>query len=215
MSFHETAVAACNQALAYLRQDDSITLAQLNGGSSDGVNAAIARKCRYVYDSARLEVLMSYDWNFARREVSVGFAPSGRPREFRFAMPFGAAKLVRVRGEGREDDLRYRVVGDVVYCEGKPRVVEYQEDVEDLDRWPPLLRRAFVYCLARDLAIPVTGRQSDLKNMDALYQDKLKLAVLADAREEQPNPWEEAHYPKAMRGGRRGNLRFQISDLRR
>ena len=205
MSFHETAVAACNQALAYLRQDDSITLAQLDGSSSGGANAAIARKCRYVYDSARLEVLMSYDWNFARREVAVGFAPSGRPREFRFTMPFGAAKLVRVRGEGREDDLRYRVVGDVVYCEGRPRVVEYQEDVEDLDRWPPLLRRAFVYCLARDLAIPVTGRQSDLKNMDELYRAAIRPLSTSDARETHPDPWKEGYYPAAMRGagGRR------------
>ena len=198
MTFEEADLEACREALTLLRQDLPLTLDELN--DADTANA-VARKCRAVYAAARLEVLIGHDWNFARREVAVGWAPSGRSREFRFAMPNGAAKLVRVSGEDGEESLHWRVVEDSVFADGKPKTVEFTEDVEDLARWHPLVRRAFVYCLARDLAIPVTGRQSDLKNMEALYQDKLKQAVLADAREEQPDPWEEAYYPKAMRGG--------------
>ena len=199
MTFAEADLEVCREALTLLRQDQPLTLDELN--DADTANA-VARKCRAVYVPARLEVLIGHDWNFARREVAVGWAPSGKPREFRFAMPSGAAKLVRVSGEDGEESLHWRVAGESVFADGKPKTVEFTEDVEDLARWHPLVRRAFVYCLARDLAIPVTGRQNDLKSMDALYQDRLKQAVLADAREEQPNPWEEAYYPKAM-GARR------------
>ena len=212
-TFDAEDLKVCQEALTLLRQDQPLTLDELN--DADTANA-VARKCRAVYESARLEVLIGHDWNFARREVAVRAAPGGRPGEFRFAMPAGAAKLVRVLGTDGEERLHWRVAEDSVFADGLPAAAEFTEDVADAGRWHPLVRRAFVHCLARDLAIPVTGRQSDLKNMDALYQDKLKLAVLADAREEQPNPWEEAHYPKAMRGGSpRRNFRFQISNLRR
>lgn len=204
MIFEEADLEACQEALTLLRQDLPLTLDELNDAETAN---AVARKCRAVYEPARLEVLIGHDWNFARREVAVGWAPSGRPHEVRFAMPSGAAKLVRVNGEDGGEALHWRVAEDSVFADGRPTTVEFTEDVEDLERWHPLVRRAFVYCLARDLAIPVTGRQNDLKSMEALYQDKLKLAVLADAREEQPDPWEEAYYPKAMvarRNCRRG-----------
>lgn len=46
------------------------------------------------------------------------------------------------------------------------------------------LRQLLVYSLARELAIPVTGRQEDLKTVDALYNSKLKVAIAKDLQEE-------------------------------
>ena len=36
-----------------------------------------------------------------------------------------------------------------------------------------LLRSLLVYSMAHELAIPITGRQEDLKTIDALFRDKL------------------------------------------
>ena len=50
----------------------------------------------------------------------------------------------------------------------------------DLSDWSPMLLNALVYCTARELAVPIAGRQGDMQNMHALYQDKLRQAKLAE-----------------------------------
>lgn len=57
-------------------------------------------------------------------------------------------------------------------------------DVEDGIPVQPMLRQLLVYSMARELAIPVTGRQEDLKTIDALYQQKLEVAVAKDLEDE-------------------------------
>lgn len=52
------------------------------------------------------------------------------------------------------------------------------------DGWPADTRNALVYCLARELAVPVAGRVEDMKNCDALYQSKLRDARVHDLEEE-------------------------------
>ena len=49
--------------------------------------------------------------------------------------------------------------------------------------WPKQIRAAFVALLARELALPVTGRQEDLKAMHELYKMKLLEAVKKDFEE--------------------------------
>ena len=55
---------------------------------------------------------------------------------------------------------------------------------DDLARWPEDVRNALVYCLARELAIPIAGRVADMQNLDALYRDKLRKAVVRDLEDE-------------------------------
>lgn len=45
-------------------------------------------------------------------------------------------------------------------------------------------RQLLVYSLARELAIPVTGRQEDLKTVDSLYTAKLRQGIAKDLEEE-------------------------------
>ena len=56
-------------------------------------------------------------------------------------------------------------------------------DAEDIMLWPRQIRAAFVALLARELAIPVTGRQEDLKAMYELYTMKLGEAIRKDFEE--------------------------------
>ena len=55
--------------------------------------------------------------------------------------------------------------------------------VNDIPSWPYAVRNAVVYCLARELAIPIAGRIEDMKNYDALYRDKLMQAMLRELNE--------------------------------
>ena len=55
-------------------------------------------------------------------------------------------------------------------------------DASNVKMWPRQIRAAFVALLARELAIPVTGRQEDLKAMHELYEMKLADAKVWDWR---------------------------------
>lgn len=51
-------------------------------------------------------------------------------------------------------------------------------DVEKVLAWPQKLKNALVYCLARELAVPIAGRVADMRDCDALYRDKLLQAKM-------------------------------------
>ena len=53
----------------------------------------------------------------------------------------------------------------------------------DIATWAADVRNALVYCLARDLAIPIAGRIADMQNIDVLYRDKLNKAIIRDLNE--------------------------------
>ena len=54
----------------------------------------------------------------------------------------------------------------------------------NLTKWPGNIKGVLVYCLARELAIPIAGRIADMQNLDALYRDKLRKAIIKDLEEE-------------------------------
>lgn len=54
----------------------------------------------------------------------------------------------------------------------------------DLTHWPDNIKNVLVYCLARELAIPLTGRIADMQNIDALYREKLRRAIVRDLEDE-------------------------------
>ena len=55
---------------------------------------------------------------------------------------------------------------------------------ENIAEWPGDVRSALVYCLARELAIPIAGRHADMQSADALYRDKLQKARIRDLEDE-------------------------------
>ena len=60
--------------------------------------------------------------------------------------------------------------------------LDAQGDAADITLWPRQIRAAFVALLARELALPITGRQEDLKAMHELYEMKLAEAKAWDWR---------------------------------
>ena len=72
--------------------------------------------------------------------------------------------------------------GLLVAAHGWNALVLTDGDNPNVNTWPKQIRAAFVALLARELAIPVTGRQEDLKAMHELYEMKLADAKVWDWR---------------------------------
>ena len=65
----------------------------------------------------------------------------------------------------------------------------------DATNWTAPMRTALVYCVARELAIPLAGRVEDLKNWDQLYRDKLMQARVAALQTELDAVSDTLHKP--------------------
>ena len=65
----------------------------------------------------------------------------------------------------------------------------------DATNWSDTMRTALVYCVARELAIPLAGRVEDLKNWDGLYRDKLMQARVAALQTELDAVSDTLHKP--------------------
>lgn len=48
------------------------------------------------------------------------------------------------------------------------------------DNWGEDAKNALIYCVARELAVPIAGRTEDMKNLHSLYQEKLRVARIHD-----------------------------------
>lgn len=199
MSIHESALGVCREALSELRQDAVLTMEQLTGVRE----SASGRKCRMAYEPARIQVLLARAWNFCRRRVRVCSAGGCPGDAWSCTVPDEALRVVAAFDMcGRKLD-GWAMYEDRVLRSLEPvSEVEYVVDMQDVDRWPPLVRRAFVKLLARELAIPITGRNSDLQIADKLYKEALREAALADARENKPGRevWGPNVYADAIRG---------------
>lgn len=201
MALHQSALKVCNEALSTLRQDRELTYAQLEGTEE----SAAGRKCRALYESSRLEVLQGHDWNFVRRRVPLACRFDHRMGLHVAGLPGDVMRVVAVFGpDGRKLEGWETGPDGEVYSREPIASVVYVDDAKDVDRWPPLVRQALVLCLARNLAIPITGRNNDLSVCDNLYGRALKQAVLSDARENKPGPevWGRNVYADAIGGDR-------------
>ena len=158
----------CQEALALLRQEIKLTEGFSSGGES---LTKIENACLRVYDYARRSFLAVHDWNFARRRAS-----------FQSVKPLGALRVTDVT-DATGASVMWRIDGESVIAGADAAETVYTVDAEDVTTWPILARAAFAAFLARELCIPVSGRQEDLKAIDALSAEKMNAARLADLRE--------------------------------
>jgi len=170
----------CQEALALLRQETKLAEGFSEGrGTPTKAEAA----CLRTFGYARRAFLAMHDWNFARATADVASAPAGETVEF--AKPEDAIRVVDVI-DAYGETVRWRLDGTLIVADTLAAKVVYTSDDEPADGWPPLARAAFVAYFARELCIPVAGRQEDLKALDALFGERLAAARLADLREGHP-----------------------------
>ena len=178
----------CQEALALLRQEVALSpgFSQENY-AMPRTKAEIA--CRRVFDYVRRAFLALHEWGFAR--VSAAYAPR---------RPEGAIRVVDVV-DSDGATVRWRVDGEDITAEDSAATLVYTGDTSAVVDWPPLARSAFVAFLAKELAIPVTGRAEDLKATDALSAERLNAARLADLREGEPEDGPAAEALALLRRG--------------
>lgn len=178
----------CQEALALLRQEVALSPGfSREDYAMPRTKAEIA--CRRVFDYVRRAFLALHDWGFAR--VSAAYAPR---------RPEGAIRVVDVV-DSDGATVRWRVDGEDITAEDSAATLVYTGDTSAVVDWPPLARSAFVAFLAKELAIPVTGRAEDLKATDALSAERLNAARLADLREGEPEDGPAAEALALLRRG--------------
>lgn len=150
----------------------------------DSITDAVSAKSNRIYDEAKRTFLVMRDWSFARVVAEVTIDQSTYTGLI--ARPQNMINIVDVRSADKR--LGWSIFGDKIKLHDTPAETVDVIGTADVDaeKFSPVAYSAFVAYLARELAIPVTGRQKDLEAAAALYAEKLKAAALADYREGNP-----------------------------
>lgn len=174
---HPTSKALCQEAMGILRQEQ--TLHEITPTAPSKVE----RVCYRFYETSRKEVLSTYGWSFVREEVKVS-APSGEDAgRFVYPIPGDAMTILACYGEsGHKVEYTTRSNGRIYSAEPLSRIV-YIVDEEDLGFWPSNARKAFAYCLAKNVCMEITGRLQDLQFVTKQFEEIEQKARTEDARQ--------------------------------
>ena len=158
-------------------------------------------------DSARYAVLSDHDWNFARAEELVPSCevPHGcGPYPFASEIPPCCAHLEAVFSHGgRLDDWKV-FEGRIIVALFPVVSIVFTRDDRKPEKWPPLVRRAFLFRLAADVSqteVPKLFNAMEAKAAEALVEARAR-----DARESNTprDAWGRNYHVDAMRGIRPG-----------
>lgn len=154
------------------------------------------------------EILAAFPWGFALEEEVTVSVPHGTPGSgeygFEAQVPLDSLRIVSVHG--RDGELAHvEELGGVLRSHEPIVRIVYVRDIEDLDRFPPGIRRLVVLKLAADLAKTVAAKPENRELQERLYRDALEEAKVRDARGSNPTPrslWGGNFYVEQMDAGR-------------
>ena len=158
-------------------------------------------------DSARYAILTDHAWNFAHAEDLVPSCevPHGcGPYPFASEIPPCCAHLEAVFSHGgRLDDWKV-YEGRIIVARQPVVSIVFTRDDKRPEKWPPLVRRAFLFRLAADVSqteVPKLFEAMEAKAAEALAEARAR-----DARESNTprDAWGRNHHVDAMRGIRPG-----------
>lgn len=145
---------------------------------------AVTRRVEANRDHARAEIMAAHNWSFCRDEMQVESCVCSAGE---IGYPFSCelpAKCVRplecYDQTGRPAD--WKIVGRQIRSVFPIVNILYIRNEERLDRWPPLVRSAYVSLLASDIAATVAGSSAEAQRLRQLYERDLETAKLSDSR---------------------------------
>jgi len=154
-------------------------------------------------EGARNEVLLAKDWNFAHAKVE--FTCGDYPKWVNVTEGM-FPEMVKIRTV--KDCMgwpigSWRVSGNLIEANEPISSVEYTKDVKDLKRWTPLVKRALIACILRDMAGSIEIAKMSVETLHQLYQNKLAEAAMHDACETRPGAdcWGRNEYADRIRCG--------------
>lgn len=174
-------VELVNQALDHLGKD---RIASLNE------NSTAARKANEILERVLRSALSRSHWTFSRRLQSLaGLTNDWEERwGFKYDLPNDMATFVRIVPRvdvpNTEPQVPHQLMGGAVYCNEPTAKAEYVYSSTDTLVWPQPFLDACAFLLARDLAMPLTRKQSLWADMNQAYEFQLGAAVEHDAGQE-------------------------------
>lgn len=174
---HESCLALCQEAMGALRQEQ--TLKEITPTAPSKVE----RVCYRFYETSRHEVLTSYGWSFVREEKTRCSQCGESQERLKYAIPGDSIRILACYGEsGHKVEFTTRSDGYIYSAEPVRRIV-YIVDEEDVDKWPVKVRKTFALCLAKNVAMEITGRLQDLQFVTQQYNAAMQEARTEDARQ--------------------------------
>lgn len=145
---------------------------------------AATRRIDANKERARDEVLAAHNWSFARMEwlvMSCGCEPGDGPYRFTTPAPPKCARILECYGhDGRRAD--WKLVGQTIRSVEPVNCVIYLRNEERTEKWPPMVRSAYISLLAADVAAQITGSSAEADRLRRIYERDLDSAKLADSR---------------------------------
>lgn len=198
-------VDICNQALYRLGEVNPIT--------SMDERSAEAETLRSVYGASRDALLSAFPWPWAKRVVPLALlsAESHPFWRYTYAYPPGCLRVLalfnevepaRYRGESElptEYELTSGASGRRILSNLDGARCTYIHRVEDPLLWDPLFRQAFIARLAADVALPITGSDTRMRELQDLAQRAYYSAIASMAAESREYKRRRGRYVKARR----------------
>lgn len=182
-------IEICNLALSRLGNSRSIN--SLSEQSKE------ANLCSLHYDTARMEVLADFDWNFAIKRVAL--ADTGLPPpdwQFAYRYPTDCMRIAEIMVPGcRVVPERFRVqyevgsdaagTGRLIYTDQEDAWLKYVADVTDPNMFDALFRSALSWKIASEIGMPLASAPALVQNALTMYSQIIRSAGSRSLNESQ------------------------------
>jgi len=187
-------VALCNRMLTRLGVNQ---ISSLDDSSRE------ARLIKANFDYLRDDVNALHPWGFAMKQVEMaqdGTAPVWGAT-YRYALPSDYLGFISTKTEIEGGDEPFRIQGDYLITNAATVKIEYCSRVEDINKWPTLVRDAFVSRLQAELVGALTDGKMGSDRFFKIYQEKISTAMAYDAAEHTPREFYIDEWLGARYGG--------------
>ncbi|MGL3999850.1 hypothetical protein ACR3LR_08525 [Pantoea eucalypti] len=182
-------IEICNIALS--RLGNSRTINTLSEKSKE------AGLCDLHYDSARLEVLADFDWNFAIKRVALADTSSA-PSDWQYAYryPTDCQRIVDILVPGMRNPpercrIEYQIgassdgTGKLIFTDQENAWLRYVCDIKDPNMFDPLFRSALSWKLASEVGMSLSSAPNLVQNCLTMYSQTIRSAGSRSLNESQ------------------------------
>ena len=168
----DEAVGIANMALTMLGEEPILALNE---------DSKPARFCNTNYDNVRKQVLRAGRWNCATKRATLAQLADDPVWGFtrQFQLPSDFLRL----NESQEPKEKWRIQGRKYLTDLSTVQIAYVFDLEDVTEMDNNLQDAIAAKLAAEICVALTGNRELMRDITAVYRDKLAEARYQDAQE--------------------------------
>lgn len=184
-------------------------------------NSSEAKTVNLWYDISRRTVLEAYDWNFARKRVTLALDDEDPPEniwEFRYIYPsdcivarrlqqpeyainplFSTSHFTMSEPDAIPFTIEMNSTGNekTILTDLEDAILVYTFDQEDINTFTNHFIYTFSYALGYNIAFQLTGKRSTQQDMFQYYNILVGQAAMHDANEMVDRPPREAEHIRA------------------